>query len=270
MNKASSNDASSLSDEKEELRKSVQFAVCLICEEDERENGGGTMTASATQALSELVYLYATTSLARDVDAFANHRKKASKTINVDDVTLVARKNPEILQKLQEFCSSSSSGFEAAAKSRPKKSIPKRNSTLHENLTSSDDDSGCMLEDTDDDCDTRKSARNVSNPAKKKAHHNRDASALGFDSDTSGSSSNSKSPMADDRLQKTPSASRNKARNHGEKSIAIDTDSDMSSTGSRKDKEMLDAETTKRRNDEKVLQMFSTTFSSSESEGEGE
>ena len=63
------------------------------------------MTKSAIQTLTELTYLYATTSLANDLVAFSVHANR--RTITPDDVLLVARRNEELLTKLKDFASSS-------------------------------------------------------------------------------------------------------------------------------------------------------------------
>lgn len=97
-----------------DLRAALQFAVTQICVEEDRCGGGGSsasassssagarMSPGAVLALSELLYLYATTCLAPDLVAFGSHAGR--KSINESDVLLVARKNPHIHRALQEFC----------------------------------------------------------------------------------------------------------------------------------------------------------------------
>ena len=87
----------------EDLRKALQMAVIGICEKEEEDPiSSSAMSGQAIQVLTELTFLYATTSLARDLDAFSTHAKR--QTITADDVKLVARKNPDILEKLEHFC----------------------------------------------------------------------------------------------------------------------------------------------------------------------
>ena len=91
----------------EDLRKALQSAVIGICEmeEENEENAsssGIAVSGSAINAITELTFLYATTSLARDLDAFATHAGR--QTITDADVKLVARKNPDILEKLELYC----------------------------------------------------------------------------------------------------------------------------------------------------------------------
>jgi histone H3/H4 len=88
--------------EEDELRAALQVAVAQIC--TSQEDGGAPMTRSAIQTLTELTYLYATTSLANDLVAFSVHANR--RTIVPDDVLLVARKNEELLTKLKDYASS--------------------------------------------------------------------------------------------------------------------------------------------------------------------
>lgn len=62
------------------------------------------MTKSAIQTLTELTYLYATTSLANDLVSFSVHANR--RTVTPDDVLLVARKNEDLLTKLKDYASS--------------------------------------------------------------------------------------------------------------------------------------------------------------------
>jgi uncharacterized protein with von Willebrand factor type A (vWA) domain len=87
------------------------------------------MTKSAITALTELTYLYATTSLANDLEAFSQHAGR--RTITPEDVQLVARKNPDnLLSKLQDFANSALSTTAAIASTTTiqakKKSPPKK------------------------------------------------------------------------------------------------------------------------------------------------
>ena len=81
-------------DEGKELRAALQVAVAHICTQsiDSSFPDGAIMTASAIRSLTELTYLYATTTLANDLVAFARHANR--RTIQPDDVLLVVRENP--------------------------------------------------------------------------------------------------------------------------------------------------------------------------------
>jgi histone H3/H4 len=83
-----------------DLRAAVQYAVAQICTEQEL-SAGSEMSSGAIQALSELAFQYATTSLSSDLQAFSSHANR--KLIKVDDVMLVARKNVTLRQKLKVF-----------------------------------------------------------------------------------------------------------------------------------------------------------------------
>lgn len=83
-----------------QLRKAVQHVVAGICGKEEEESGC-SMSTQAIKALAEFTFLYATTSLAHDLDAFSSHANR--KTINVEDVKLVVRKRPDLVSKLSEF-----------------------------------------------------------------------------------------------------------------------------------------------------------------------
>ena len=84
------------------LRSSLQFAVGNICVEEGSEGSTVRVSAGAVLAISELAYLYATTSLANDLVSFSRHANR--RTITADDVLLIARKNPDGLKaKLESF-----------------------------------------------------------------------------------------------------------------------------------------------------------------------
>lgn len=93
------------SEEQDSMRSALQAAVAQICaEECQNEDSSQMMTKSAVQTLTELTYLYATTSLADDLVAFSQHANR--RTITPDDVILVGRKNPDnLLSKLKNFAS---------------------------------------------------------------------------------------------------------------------------------------------------------------------
>jgi centromere protein S len=89
--------------DEDEMRAALQVAVAQICtSEDASRHDGAQMTSSAIRTLTELTYLYATTSLANDLVAFSQHASR--RTITPDDVLLVARKNPDTLvAKMKDF-----------------------------------------------------------------------------------------------------------------------------------------------------------------------
>ncbi|GAX16826.1 hypothetical protein FisN_5Hh198 [Fistulifera solaris] len=111
--------------EESEIRSAVQFAVIQICAQEETHTKT-KITPKAVRALSELTYLYATTSLRDDLDAFATHAGR--KTIHEADVKLVARKNPDsLLDKLNQYAeqnfTTTSAPKLAAAKPRKKETF---------------------------------------------------------------------------------------------------------------------------------------------------
>jgi centromere protein S len=85
-----------------ELRAAVQYSVIQLCSEDD-ENSSSRMSPRAVAALAELTCLYATHSLAADLESFSSHAGR--RTITEADVKLAARKIPEaLLQRLNDFC----------------------------------------------------------------------------------------------------------------------------------------------------------------------
>ena len=76
-----------------QVRESLQYAVAKICAQD----GDTHVSVEAARVIAELVYLYATAPLANDLASFASHANR--RTVSVDDVLLVARKDPNGLQK---------------------------------------------------------------------------------------------------------------------------------------------------------------------------
>ncbi|CAM9392851.1 unnamed protein product [Choristocarpus tenellus] len=78
------------------LRAALQFAVGEICSSGE----GMPMTGSAVSTLTEVVFKYSA-ALALDLRCFAKHGKRA--VVGVDDVKLVGRKDPKLVEALTEF-----------------------------------------------------------------------------------------------------------------------------------------------------------------------
>lgn len=94
------------------VRSALHYAVGKICrEEEEEEVEGAKMSSQAVAALTELVYQYSTTSLASDLVNFSQHAGR--KTVTVDDVKLVARKDASLLKQINRFCDRK--GFRSAA-----------------------------------------------------------------------------------------------------------------------------------------------------------
>jgi len=95
--------ASESEDSSADIVKALQYHVHKICgrriEEDKKNV---VMSKDAVNALTEFTYHYATTCLANDLVMFSQHRK--SKTVNADDVKLVARKDPSRLGAHLERC----------------------------------------------------------------------------------------------------------------------------------------------------------------------
>ena len=102
---------SDLSAEAKEVRMSLQYAVIEICAQQDRMNQTKT-SSQALQALAELTFLYATNCLSQDLDAFSSHANR--KTITIDDVKLMVRKLPDMLQSLTDYCDKQVSAAPAA------------------------------------------------------------------------------------------------------------------------------------------------------------
>lgn len=113
-------------DEEESILHALHFAVGNICrqeeqnddkleeeEEEEEDNPDNApfkklkMSKSSIRTLTQMTYHYATKCLSKDLVAFSKHANR--KTITVDDVKLVARKNPRgLLDALEGFCENTS------------------------------------------------------------------------------------------------------------------------------------------------------------------
>lgn len=127
-------------EEETAIKQAVHYTVGEICSAEEQQDGV-EMSKDAITVLAELTYHYTTSSLANDLAAFSTHR--GSKTINVDDVKLVARKDPnKLLPSLEAFCAQhcgkaggkstvASSSSAANNKSNSKQKKKKANATAY-------------------------------------------------------------------------------------------------------------------------------------------
>jgi histone H3/H4 len=123
--------------ENDAILKALHFAVGNICREEEdseKEHSSGdtdliTMNRGAIETLTQLTFHYATKSLSTDLIAFRNHAGR--KTISVEDVKLVARKNPRgLMDSLEGFCEQQESTI--SRKEKKMQHYPARNN-LHNN-----------------------------------------------------------------------------------------------------------------------------------------
>ena len=91
--------------EEDELFESLQYAVGSICQMVDDSNDDGVvvgMSWNAIRTLTELVYNYTTNIMSQDLVSFSEHANR--KTITLDDVKLMARKNPaNLYNQLQEL-----------------------------------------------------------------------------------------------------------------------------------------------------------------------
>jgi len=120
--------------EERDLRAALQHAVAQICLEEEMLDDSAQMSTQAVAALSELVYQYATNCLFNDLLAFSRHANR--RTITLEDVLLVARKDPQGLQaKLTAFDEKEklSTNSRKDAKSTPKVSSSKKKKKKDDN-----------------------------------------------------------------------------------------------------------------------------------------
>jgi histone H3/H4 len=84
-----------------EVRSALQMAVIQSCSSN-ADDDSKQLTSAAVVALSELTFLFATTMLGPDLNAFRVHAGR--RTITEADVKLVARNNTELLEQLTVFC----------------------------------------------------------------------------------------------------------------------------------------------------------------------
>lgn len=90
-----------------DLHNALHLAVGNICRREDTAAAQAPQTSKdAIEALTQMTFHYATKCLAKDLVAFCKHANR--KTITVDDVKLVARKNPRgLLESLEGFCDNS-------------------------------------------------------------------------------------------------------------------------------------------------------------------
>uniref|UniRef100_A0A7S4KBQ9 Centromere protein S n=1 Tax=Odontella aurita TaxID=265563 RepID=A0A7S4KBQ9_9STRA len=112
------------------VRSALHYAVGRICQEEESgQEDCAQMTSEAISALTELVYQYTTTSLANDLVSFSRHANR--RTITVDDVKLILRKDPDgLLSSLDRLCESR--GFGTSVKGKRVDSKKTQKGTLLE------------------------------------------------------------------------------------------------------------------------------------------
>jgi histone H3/H4 len=139
------------------MRAALQYAVAQICTEEEVTSEAANMSSSAIQALTELMYQFATMSVAKDLVAFSKHANR--RTITVDDVLLSVRRNKQLSRKLQMYADdhnltsasrrSNSASGSATTTASPRSRTPKlvrRNSDLERQCQS-------MLDSTEESSD---------------------------------------------------------------------------------------------------------------------
>ena len=141
--------------EETELREAVQYAVIQLCEEEGCSTTTFTrLSPRALTALAELTTLYATTSLAADLEAFSTHAGR--KTITEADVKLVARKSPMLLEHLdavgKQSNDNNASTLAPGRKTTPKvdssKSQKKAEEVCQDDSSSSSSDDDILALDT--------------------------------------------------------------------------------------------------------------------------
>lgn len=240
----------------EDLRRALQSAVIGICEkEDDDDMNGSSMSGSAIKTLTELTYLYATTSLARDLSAFAAHAGR--QTIIASDVKLVARKNPDIQEKLEQYCKEHIKRKEPKKRTKKgdadtKKKVDKkeRASSNDNNDDSSNNSSSSSSEESESNLDRIK---NAAKPAARKRSRPRDEAAAKPLAMSSDSSSTEDSLIRASRKKKTAI-----------KDTIELSDSSSSSSSSEDEKETQARKRTSASDMLKVLQASATHLSDSD------
>ncbi|KAK1599476.1 kinetochore component CENP-S-domain-containing protein [Colletotrichum navitas] len=86
-------------DERERLKAALWFAVGKIVDEESIKQGCNA-TPQFIGALTEMVWAQIE-SVAGDLESFSRHARRS--TVTTDDVVLLARKNPDLLDIVRDF-----------------------------------------------------------------------------------------------------------------------------------------------------------------------
>lgn len=240
-----------------DLRASLHLAVGKLCDKSTSQSSDENLIPSnnnkriqvssqAISVLTELTYQYATTSLMNDLVAFSRHANR--KTITVDDVRLVTRKDPDLLlpaleqSRPQTKSSSGRSGGQALSSQYRKTGSVSRNSlskdilsesnrvqkkrgkkNKQQNLDSSDDSSNNSSQDeSSSDTDGGRINLKKTNSSRKKVVEKSSSSSSG--------SSDSGSESYDSSMASFISTGKNsKTRNRFADSSSSDSSSEDSS-----------------------------------------
>lgn len=100
---ATNNDQSNKDEEAIAIRQALQYKLANFMTEQElaNTNSSTSWSTDSLKTLTELLFQYSTQILANDVHDFAKHRSKRNPKVTEDDVLLVVRRNPELLQHLE-------------------------------------------------------------------------------------------------------------------------------------------------------------------------
>lgn len=200
------------STEERDMRAALQYAVAQICTEEEMTSEAANMSSSAIQSLSELLYQFATVSVSKDLTAFSKHAGR--RTITLDDVYLLVRRNKHVSRKLQKYAEdnnltraskrNSSSGTTAVTSTSP------RSRTSRKTVRNKEFERQCqsMMDSTQDSSDSDNDERK---PAAKEVFRLESM-------DDSGGSESEEAEFEDEKENKQEAA--------GGESIEIDLDSD--------------------------------------------
>jgi centromere protein S len=103
MNESQDDDFAETADRSTLLRQNFAAAIAAVLDADsnDAEEAAARPAASASFAaqLTEVAWMWTTTALAPDLEAFARHGKRAK--IGVEDVLLAARKNEATLELME-------------------------------------------------------------------------------------------------------------------------------------------------------------------------
>lgn len=113
-----------------EVRCALQLAVGRICRDEDDDAGDEERgcrrvdtTNEAINALTDLTYHFASSSLANDVVAFSKHARR--QTVKTDDVLLVCRKNKQVMKELKAIVAENPDVYNETAK-KPRSNTSKR------------------------------------------------------------------------------------------------------------------------------------------------